>query len=209
MQRIKTGNGWFISGWMIRTFLPTGVLLKVWEKGKQPRGVFLKFTDIEKLLLDYLKTNQFITLSKFVRLAGISRTRAENILVKFILLRTIRIILRHKTRYIHSEQTLILFSKNATFVERFILRKHILILMVLFLLGSGQLSIGQAILDTMPSSSVLSEPVSDSLPPTGIKNNGFLPGRFHQEFSLALFSTLFQDMAHRSALMFLLIFPIH
>lgn len=75
-----------------QNLLANRVLLKVWEKGKQPRGVFLKFTDIEKLLLDYLKTNQFITLSKFVRIAGISRTRAENILVKFILLRTIRII---------------------------------------------------------------------------------------------------------------------
>jgi predicted HTH transcriptional regulator len=75
-----------------QNLLANRVLLKVWEKGKQPKGVFLKFTDTEKLLLDHLKTNQFITLSKFVRLAGISRTRAENILVKFILLRTIRII---------------------------------------------------------------------------------------------------------------------
>jgi hypothetical protein len=75
-----------------QNLLANRVLLKVWAKEKLPKGVFLKFTDTEKLLLDYIETNEFITLSKFVRIAGISRTRAENILVKFILLRTIRII---------------------------------------------------------------------------------------------------------------------
>jgi hypothetical protein len=43
------------------------------------------------MLLDYLEANKTITLSKFHRMAGISRIRAENILVKFILLHTIRI----------------------------------------------------------------------------------------------------------------------
>ena len=75
-----------------QNLLANRVLLKVWKKEKQPKGVFLKFTDIEKLLLDYLETNQYITLSKFVRIAGISRTRAESILVKFILLKTLRIV---------------------------------------------------------------------------------------------------------------------
>lgn len=63
--------------------------------------------------------------------------------------------------------------------------------MVLFLLGSGQISIGQAILDTMPSSSVLSEPVSDSLPPTGIKNNGFLPGKISSGVQFGTFFNSF------------------
>jgi predicted HTH transcriptional regulator len=74
-----------------QNLLANRVLLKVWEKGKQPKGVFLKFTSTEKLLLDYLESNSFITLSKFQKMAGISRTKAENILVKFILLKTIRI----------------------------------------------------------------------------------------------------------------------
>jgi predicted HTH transcriptional regulator len=75
-----------------QNLLANRVLLKVWEKEKQPKGVFLKFTDTEKLLLDYLETHQSITVSKFVRLTGISRNKAEEILVKFILLKTIRII---------------------------------------------------------------------------------------------------------------------
>ena len=68
------------------------VLLKVWNKEKQQKGVFIKFTETEKLLLEYLETNASITLSKFMRIAGISKDRAENILVKFILLKTIEII---------------------------------------------------------------------------------------------------------------------
>ena len=74
-----------------QNLLANRVLLKVWEKEKLPKGVFLKFTETEKLLLDYLEANKSITLSKFQRMAGISRTRAETILVKFILLHTIQI----------------------------------------------------------------------------------------------------------------------
>ena len=83
--------------WMVyirvadQNLLANRILLKVWEKEKLPKGVFLKFTQTEKLLLDYLQENQSITLSKFQRMAGISRIRAENILVKFILLQTIQI----------------------------------------------------------------------------------------------------------------------
>jgi predicted HTH transcriptional regulator len=74
-----------------QNLLANRILLKVWEKENQPKGVFLKFTATEKLLLDYLESNPSITLSKFSRLTGISRYKAENILVKFILLKTIQI----------------------------------------------------------------------------------------------------------------------
>ena len=74
-----------------QNLLANRILLKVWEKENQPKGVFLKFTATEKLLLDYLESNTTITLSKFSRLSGISRNKAENILVKFILLKTIQI----------------------------------------------------------------------------------------------------------------------
>jgi len=82
-----------------QNLLANRVLLKVWEKEKLPKGVFLKFTDIEKFLLAYLETHQSITLSKFVRLAGISRTKAETILVKFLLLKTIRITFTDKNTF--------------------------------------------------------------------------------------------------------------
>jgi hypothetical protein len=62
-------------------------------------------------------------------------------------------------------------------VERFILRKQFLVLMLVLSVGSGQLSIGQVIPDAMPSSSVLSDSASGSLSSTGIKNYRFIPGK--------------------------------
>jgi predicted HTH transcriptional regulator len=75
------------------------VLLKFWEKEKTAKGVYLKFTEKEKILLDFLEKNQSITLSKFIKIADISRGRAENILVKFLLLKTITINFTEKQTF--------------------------------------------------------------------------------------------------------------
>jgi hypothetical protein len=64
--------------------------MRVWKFEHAPKGVYVKFTDPEKFLLEYLETNSSITLSKFMRLAGISRNKAESILVRFILLKILR-----------------------------------------------------------------------------------------------------------------------
>ncbi|MGE5424733.1 MAG: helix-turn-helix domain-containing protein [Syntrophothermus sp.] len=83
--------------WMVyirvgdQNLLANRVLLKYWENEGKPKGVFLKFTDKEKILLEYLQENPHITLSKFCRIAGINRAKAEMILVKFMLLKTIDI----------------------------------------------------------------------------------------------------------------------
>lgn len=67
------------------------ILLQVWKREKLPQGVYLKFTGIEKFLLNYLEEHPSITLSQFIRFAGISRHRAEQILIRFILLKFIEI----------------------------------------------------------------------------------------------------------------------
>jgi hypothetical protein len=61
----------------------------VWKLENAPRGVYLKFTDPEKFLLEYLEANPSVTLSKFMRLAGISRNKTESILVRFMLLKIV------------------------------------------------------------------------------------------------------------------------
>ena len=70
-----------------QNFVANRILMRVWKLESAPRGVYLKFTDPERFLLEYLENNSSITLSKFIRLAGISRNKAESILVRFILLR--------------------------------------------------------------------------------------------------------------------------
>ena len=73
-----------------QNFLANRILLQVWKLENAPKGVYLRFTDPEKFLLQFLEGNESITLSKFIRLAGISRNKAEHILVRFILLKMIR-----------------------------------------------------------------------------------------------------------------------
>jgi predicted HTH transcriptional regulator len=79
-----------------QNLLANSVLLKVWEKQKQPKGVLLRYSDNEKWLLDYLEKNGQISLSKFCRLTEISRKKAETILVNLIVLKVIEIIFTDK-----------------------------------------------------------------------------------------------------------------
>lgn len=82
-----------------QNLLANRVLLKVWEREGKPKGVFLKFTEKEKTLLQFLEQNPTITLSRFCRMAKIPRQKAENILVKFVLLKTIDIIFTDKQTF--------------------------------------------------------------------------------------------------------------
>ena len=70
-----------------QNFIVNRILMRVWKMENTPRGVYLKFTGSEQFLLDYLEKNSTITLSKFIRLIGISRNKAETIIVKFLLLK--------------------------------------------------------------------------------------------------------------------------
>ena len=73
-----------------QNFLVNRILMRVWKLENAPSGVYLKFTDPEKFLLEYLENNPSITLSKFIRLAGVTRKKAENILVRFMLLKILQ-----------------------------------------------------------------------------------------------------------------------
>ena len=65
------------------------VLLQVWRKEEKPKGVMVKFSKAENLLLDYLAKNSSITLSGFRRIARIPANRAEAILANLIILRVL------------------------------------------------------------------------------------------------------------------------
>jgi len=78
--------------WMVyirvddQNLLANNVLLKVWRRQKSKKGVYVRYTNIEKLLFEYLKQSNTITFGRFCKIAGITRSRAENILVNMILL---------------------------------------------------------------------------------------------------------------------------
>ncbi len=82
-----------------QNLLANTVLLKVWEKQKRKSGIVIKFTEKEKLLLQYLYNNDMITLSKFKKIAFLKRQIAEDILVDFIILNIIDIVFTEKTTF--------------------------------------------------------------------------------------------------------------
>lgn len=91
--------------WMVyirvndQNLLANNILLRVWQQKKEAKPVYLEFTKNEKLLLSYLEENSTITISKFCKIALISRKEAENILVKLISLNILKIVFTEKQVY--------------------------------------------------------------------------------------------------------------
>ncbi len=79
-----------------QNLLANSVLQKVWKNKYKKTGIFVKYTEKEKVLLDFLEKNETITISKFCRIAYLSRKKAENILVSLILLNIIEIVFTEK-----------------------------------------------------------------------------------------------------------------
>ncbi len=66
-----------------------GILLKVWEQQKNPKGVHIKFTDDESKLLSLLRTTQFLSLNQVTRQSKLPRHKCERLLVKLIVIGTV------------------------------------------------------------------------------------------------------------------------
>lgn len=74
------------------------IQLLVWKKQNSPKGIYFSYSSDEKFLVEYLQINKEISFSKFVRLAHISREKAEQILSDFVIMNIIKMcISREKT----------------------------------------------------------------------------------------------------------------
>jgi predicted HTH transcriptional regulator len=65
------------------------VLLQIWRKEKKPKGVMVKFSKAENLLMEYLQKNGSITLPGFRKTAQIPAHRAEAILSNLIIFKVL------------------------------------------------------------------------------------------------------------------------
>lgn len=89
--------------WMIyirvhdQNLLANTVLLKVWQLQNRKNGIIIRYTDKEKILLEHLDKNGSITLSKFRKIAGISRQVAEKVLVDLVTLQIIQMDITEKS----------------------------------------------------------------------------------------------------------------
>jgi predicted HTH transcriptional regulator len=68
-----------------QNILASTIMIKFWNQKNSHYGAIIQYSEKEKLLLDYLKTNPFITLGKFCQLAGIPKYLAENTLVALMI----------------------------------------------------------------------------------------------------------------------------
>lgn len=75
------------------------VLLDLWRKEKNSRGVLVTFTETENRLMDHLRNNENITLSAFRRMTGITNIRARQILVNLILFGIVEMVITDKGVY--------------------------------------------------------------------------------------------------------------
>ena len=66
------------------------IQIEVWKKQKSTKGIYFTYSENEKFLIEYLQENPQISFSKFIRLAQISRNKAEEILSNFIILDVIK-----------------------------------------------------------------------------------------------------------------------
>jgi len=60
------------------------IQIEVWRKQNSKIGIHFSYSDDEKFLIEYLQLNCSISFSKFIRLAHISRKKAEEILSNFV-----------------------------------------------------------------------------------------------------------------------------
>lgn len=73
------------------------VLLKVWERKKRETGTLLEISRKEEILLDFLKTNKQISLSKFAQIAKLRRRAAVTILVNLVSVGIIKMNMSEKS----------------------------------------------------------------------------------------------------------------
>ncbi|HDR52512.1 MAG TPA: ATP-binding protein [Mariniphaga anaerophila] len=68
------------------------IQLAVWKKQNSPKGIRFSYSADEKCLVDFLQKNTDISYSKFIRLAHISRKKAEEILSNFVLMDVVEMV---------------------------------------------------------------------------------------------------------------------
>ena len=76
--------------------LANSIMIRVWKRKNNPKGTLVRYSEKEKILFDYLKENETITLSMFQRIARINVQTAGTILVNLIVLDLVGITFREK-----------------------------------------------------------------------------------------------------------------
>ena len=71
-------------------FIAHKIQINVWKKSNSPEGIHFTYSEYEKFLIDYLQKNPSITISKFIKLAHVSRNKAEEVLTNFVIMDVVK-----------------------------------------------------------------------------------------------------------------------
>jgi Schlafen, AlbA_2 len=75
-----------------QNFIVNNIYLKAWNKKKYGKGVLIRYDKPEKVLFEYLEEFGEITFSKFIRIADLTKYKAERVLINLIVLNLIEIV---------------------------------------------------------------------------------------------------------------------
>lgn len=104
----KDENGKWLSYIRVadENFLAHRIQIEAWKKQKSSKGICFTYSDDERFLINYLQNYPYVSFSKFMRLAEITRKKATEILSNFVVIDIIRI---------HTGEEGTLFSLNEDF----------------------------------------------------------------------------------------------
>lgn len=71
-------------------YLAHKIHINVWKKINSHEGIHFTYSEHEKFLIDYLQNNSSITISKFIKLAHVSRNTAEEVLTNFVIMDVVK-----------------------------------------------------------------------------------------------------------------------
>jgi predicted HTH transcriptional regulator len=87
-------------------FLAHRIQIEAWKKQKSSNGIYFSYSYNERFLINYLQNHPYISFSKFMRVAQITRKKAIEILSNFLVINIIQI---------HTREEGTLFSLNEDF----------------------------------------------------------------------------------------------
>ena len=80
----EDGRKWAYVRIKDENILATPVHLRIWQQNGNPQGELMEITGHEQLLLRLMEENESLSLSKYCRLAHVSRRAAEHLLAKLV-----------------------------------------------------------------------------------------------------------------------------
>jgi len=88
-----------------QNLLANSILLNVWKREIEHKNILIRFSDIERILFEYLTENKEITLTKFCKIAVIPKFKAQQILTDLIVLKLIAIRITEKIIFYSAIET--------------------------------------------------------------------------------------------------------